>query len=84
MPRYYFHVCNGSGLTRDEAGQFLGSSEDARLVAVRAAREMMAGDVKEGEVDLSAYISVEDEHGTCLFKVRFGDSVTFTREHDSD
>jgi hypothetical protein len=78
MPRFYFHVCNGSGLTPDHDGQTLGDEEEARAVAILGAREMMAGDIKEGELDLSASIKVEDENGDLLFTLVFEDAVNLT------
>jgi hypothetical protein len=76
--RYYMHICNGSGFVVDEEGRELADDATARLEAVAAARDVMAGDLREGRLDLASFIEVEDEAHNLLFKLMFGDAVTIT------
>jgi len=67
MPIFYFHVCNGTGFVEDEDGQELPGMEAARALALVSARDIMAADVRAGELDLASFIEVEDENRQWLF-----------------
>lgn len=75
MPSFYFHVCNGNGFVADEEGQELPDTEAARSVAIKSARDVMAGDLRDGRLDLTAFIEVEDEAHNRLFTLTFADAV---------
>jgi hypothetical protein len=75
MPRYYFHVRNGLGFTRDEEGQELPDAEAARAVAVRGVRSLITAEVADGRVDLRGRIEVTDGDGAPLFELAFADTV---------
>jgi hypothetical protein len=68
MARYYFHLKTGQEILRDEEGDDLPSEEDARVTAIRAARELVANDIKAGRIPAVDAVLIEDEHGnaTCL------------------
>jgi hypothetical protein len=53
MPRFYFHISNGQGFIEDEEGIELTDEAAARSNAVAAARDVMAGDLREGLLDLA-------------------------------
>ena len=76
MPRFYFHICDGHGFIEDEEGVNLANEAAARKQAVEAARDVMTGDVREGQLDLTSFIEVEDEAHTLLFTLAFADAVT--------
>jgi hypothetical protein len=76
MPRYYFHLHDDEE-ARDEEGRELADADAARAEAIRGARDLMAGDVKEGKLTLSHWISVHDQGGHQVFSVRFRDAVEF-------
>jgi hypothetical protein len=71
MPRFYLHVCNGTGFLQDEEGQELPDVDAARLAAVRSARSIMASDVQRGMLDLSSFIEVEDADGKLILTLGF-------------
>jgi len=71
-------LCDESGFIGDEEGRDLADDAEARIVAIAGARDLMAGDVRGGRLDLTAYIEVEDEARQLLFTVRFADAVTIT------
>lgn len=81
MPRFYLHVCNGTGFVPDEEGQDLPDLEAARMEAVRSARSIMASDVQRGILDLSSFIEIEDEGHQLLLTLGFQDAVDFTQRH---
>ena len=81
MSRFYFHVSNGSGFTEDREGEELADADEARAVATRAAREIMAADVRDGELDLTSLIRVEDQAGVLLFQLEFEHAIKVTGKH---
>jgi hypothetical protein len=76
MPRFHFHICNGHGFIEDEEGVDLPDEPAARRNAVEAARDVMAGDLREGRLDLTSFIEVEDEAHRLLFTLTFAEAVT--------
>lgn len=80
VPRYYMHVSNGHGFAEDHEGRDLPDDETAREEAVKGARDLMASEVREGQLDLSAFIEVEDETHKRLFTVTFAEAVKITRD----
>jgi hypothetical protein len=70
MARFYFHLHEVTTIARDEEGVDLPSAQAARQYAVAAARDIMAAEVMEGKLPLSAFILVESESGEQL-EVRF-------------
>jgi hypothetical protein len=81
MPRFYMHVCNGNGFVEDDEGVELPDEATARTKAIAAARDVMAGDMRKGELDLTSFIEVEDEAKQLLFTLTFADAVTITHRH---
>ena len=78
--RYYMHVSNGNGFVEDEEGVELPDAETARKEAITAARDVMAGDLRDGSLDLTSFIEVEDENHDLLFTLTFGEAVTVRTE----
>jgi hypothetical protein len=44
-------------------------------MALRSARDCMAGDIKSGQLDLRYRIDVHDERGALVHRLRFADAV---------
>ena len=84
MPRYYMHVCNGTGFVEDEEGVELLDEATARQKAIEAARDVMANDLRGGELDLSSFIEVEDKNRQLLFTIQFIDAVNLTTRHTGE
>ncbi|HMJ92736.1 MAG TPA: hypothetical protein VK472_01420 [Allosphingosinicella sp.] len=80
MPRFYFHLCDGTGFVEDEEGRELADPEAARVLAIRAARDVMAGEMRSGVLDLSSFIEVEDETRSLLFTVGFEEAVRVRKD----
>lgn len=81
MPRFYIHVCNGHGFAEDHDGHELPDAAAARESAIRGAREIMAADVRRGELDLSSFVEVEDADRRLLFTLTFAEVVDVKRRH---
>ena len=75
MPHYYLHVCNGNGFVEDEEGQELPDLDAARAAAIRGARDIMADDIRRGELDPASFIEVEDSDHHYLFTLQFSEAV---------
>ncbi|HEV2747784.1 MAG TPA: hypothetical protein VGW34_10870 [Allosphingosinicella sp.] len=75
MPRFYFHISNSLGFTRDEEGRELRGLDAARAVAVEGARSLLSDEVSGGILDLRGRIDVTDEHDRLVLNVLFGDVV---------
>ena len=81
MPRYYLHICNGTGFVEDEEGRELADESAAPAEAILAARDVMSADLRRGELDLSSFIEVEDEGRNLLFTLTFADAIEIKSRH---
>ncbi len=76
MPRYFFHVCNGNGFTEDEEGRELPDEAEARSAAVTGARDIMAEEMRAGQLNPASFIEVEDCEHRHLFTLQFSEAYT--------
>jgi hypothetical protein len=65
MARYYFHVKNGAELIQE--GSEHATADEARLQALKSARELWADAVKAGKSLGADAIVIADEHGQVTF-----------------
>lgn len=63
MPRYFFHVREGSLLNRDEEGQELPNADAARQEAISTTREMLGEKLLHGGSLNHRTIEIADETG---------------------
>ena len=75
VPRFYFHVCNGSGFTEDDEGSEVADLSEARANAIKGLRDIMASELKRGELNLGSFIEIEDEAHELVMTVPFADAV---------
>jgi len=80
MPRFFFHLANGSGFVEDEEGAELETLEAARQQALTAIRDIMATELKRGDISLGSVIEIEDEKRQQLMTIPFSDAVKITTE----
>lgn len=80
MPRYFFHIHNGLGLTEDEEGQELPSPEAAFAAALDGIRSLLSAGVREGELDLDGSLDIVDEAGILLRNIPFETAIEVTGE----
>jgi uncharacterized protein DUF6894 len=63
MPRYFFHVREGSDLNRDAEGQDLSDVEAARREAINSVREIISEKLLHGGALNHRSIEIADETG---------------------
>lgn len=73
MPTYFLHLRDGGERFEDTLGTSFASLTAARAEAVRAAREMMAENLREGGQLDHQEIEISDPSGEVLDVVRFRD-----------
>lgn len=73
--RYFMHLGGASGLVTDEEGRDLPDENTARIEAIAAARDVMAGDLQAGQLDLTTFIAVENDAHELLFRITFEEAV---------
>lgn len=71
MARYYFHIYNGHGETRDHEGVEIALRADARGMAVDSIRSIVSEEARDGLIDLTGRIDVVDQQGDLVFKTEF-------------
>ena len=80
MPRYFFHLRNDLDVP-DAEGKDLPDLDAARAQAVAFAVDMAAASLLEHrKLNLHHRIDLEDEAGTILLTVAFGDAVAIETE----
>lgn len=78
MPRFFLHL-------RDNVDQLLDTEgvevpeERIASVAVRCARDVIAGDVLSGTIDLNYRIDVENSEGNVVHSLPFTQAVRFAQ-----
>jgi hypothetical protein len=75
VPRHYFLVHEGQGNAPDEEGAELADIEAALLHAAAGARSIMSDSILRGELDLGAFIDVQDDGRNALARLYFGEAV---------
>ena len=76
MPRYHFHVHDGTGVAEDEEGRELADLDAARVEALKGARSLIAEEALAGRIDMGSRIEVTDGTAEVVLTVRFADAVT--------
>ena len=74
MARYFLHLIDSVDILLDPDGVEL-PPDAIEDVALRSARDCMAGDVRSGRIDLRYRIDVEDERGKVVHRLPFSDAV---------
>jgi hypothetical protein len=81
MPRFYLHVSDGKLFAEDREGLELHDVEAARREAIVGLRDVMAEELKHGQINLAAYVEVENEDGQLVMTVPFLDAVEVLTQH---
>jgi len=74
VPRYFMHLVHSVDILLDPDGLML-EPEVMPEVALRQARDCMAGDVQDGRLDLHYRIDVHDEGGDLVHSLPFADAL---------
>jgi hypothetical protein len=82
VPRFYLHVCDGAAFSDDEEGMELHDAEAARRAAIVGLRDVMSAELKDGQINMAAFVEIEDENHQLVMTVPFLDAVeVLTRHH---
>jgi hypothetical protein len=84
MTRFYLHVCNGNGFFEDHSGRNLSSLEEARRAAVATLRARLAEDVAVGNINVAAFVEIEDDARNHVGTVHFVDAIEIRTENERD
>jgi hypothetical protein len=75
MNRYFFHLHEVGSVVEDTEGLALIDQVAAAEVALRAARDLLAGAVLKGRLPLNDIIVVADGGGKPVFSLTLGEAV---------
>lgn len=81
MPRFYLHVCDGKLFAEDEEGIELHDVEAARREAIIGLRDVMAAELKDGQINMAAFVEIEDENRELVMVVPFLDAIEVLTQH---
>lgn len=76
MASFYFHLRDSVDVLLDPDGMECADLDTLVSETLRMARDVIAGDVRSGEIDLHYHIDVEDDAGTVVHSLSFADAVT--------
>jgi hypothetical protein len=77
--RYFFHIQNGNGCTRDEEGQEFVDLDAARQSALTGIRSVLGEELMRGIVDLSGRLDICDADDRVLLSIPFTEAVLVQR-----
>ncbi|MDO7841956.1 DUF6894 family protein [Sphingomonas immobilis] len=83
MAHYLFHLHEAGAVTPDEQGHDFDDMESARRYAVRSARDIMSGEMRDGCLCLDCFIQVENVDDGTAFTVLFRDAVAISQKDAS-
>ena len=75
MPRYFLHLRDGTEELLDPEGSELDSLEALRKSVLVTVRDLMAGDMRQGVLDLRFRIDAEDPDGVIVYTLPFKHAV---------
>ncbi len=81
MPRFYLHVSDGTLFAEDDEGAEFHDIEAARRAAIVGLRDVMAAELKDGQINMAAFVEIEDENHHLLMTVPFLDAVEVLTRH---
>ncbi len=75
MPRYFMHLRDGTEELLDSEGIDYDSLDAMRTAVLVTVRDLMAGDIHYGVLDLRFRIDAEDANGTIVYTMPFRHAV---------
>lgn len=79
MARYYLHLRDHSEQILDPEGLECADENVMRETVLESVRDLIAGDAREGAIDLRFRIDAEDQAGRIVHSLPFEDAVTIQR-----
>ena len=80
MPRYFLHLRDGSDELLDVDGSEFADMEALRNGVLFTVRDIMAGDIRNGVLDLRFRIDAEDEGGELVHSMPFKHALNIIPE----
>jgi hypothetical protein len=80
MARYFFHLRNGIDEILDPEGKEFDSMEALRESVLFCARDLLAGDLRNGVMDFRYRIDAEREDGVVIYSLAFKHAVNIIPE----
>lgn len=78
MPRFYFHLNNSTGWTKDHEGREFEGAAEALQSAYLEARALVAAEVLAGQaIKLASYILIVDREDNEIGRVSYEEAVEF-------
>lgn len=78
MARFYFHLHECGTLIADDEGLECADLAAVRRTALKAARDVMCGEVEQGRLCLSCRVEVLDGAGAAVLDLPFRDAIAVT------
>lgn len=75
MSHYFFHICGRNERIEDLEGADFDTLQAAIAEARLAAREILAEDVRKGQVDDTRLLEIVDEQGRLVARMPFADAI---------
>ena len=76
MTRYFFHICSRTERIEDWEGADFDTLEAALAEARLAAREILAEDLRKGQVDETRRFEIVDDQGRLVGRLPFQDAIS--------
>ena len=71
VAHYFFHLRDGSDEMLDPDGRDFGDMDSLRTAVMKNARDVIAGDIQNGVVDLRFRIDAENDSGQVVYSLAF-------------
>ena len=75
MPIFYLHLHECGTILADEEGMELPDVAAARRIAIRAARDVMVGEIMDGRLCLGCAIVIEDADHVEIARIEFRNAI---------
>ncbi|MCT7664087.1 DUF6894 family protein [Shinella kummerowiae] len=76
MTHYFFHICSRTERIEDREGADFDTLDAALNEARLAAREILAEDLRKGNVDETRLFEIVDERGELMARVPFKEAIS--------
>jgi len=76
MTHYFFHICSRTERIEDREGADFDTLEAALTEACLAAREILAEDLRKGQVDEMRLFEIVDEQGRVVARLPFNEAIS--------
>jgi hypothetical protein len=76
MARYFLHLRDGNDEILDPEGSEFADLDALRKAVLVSARDLIAGDVREGVIDFRFRIEAENEAGEVIYSLPFKNAVS--------